>query len=121
MDAMILEAQLGSDSQNSAPINDAGGESRDADGSVSMHATATQTDTDTENTKEQVTRESVFKRGLNARLKQKEVWEFIHLNNISCCAIIESHVKRDSLDDVCGHVFVKWEWRSNQSVSEFGS
>ncbi|KAI3718096.1 hypothetical protein L6452_18946 [Arctium lappa] len=68
MDAMIFEAQLGSDSQISATFNGAGGGSRDADGSVSMHATAIQTGTDTENPKVQVTRESMFKRYLGVPL-----------------------------------------------------
>ncbi|KAI3685743.1 hypothetical protein L6452_35001 [Arctium lappa] len=54
MDAMILETQLGSDSQSS--------DSRDVDGSASMHATAIQKGLNAENTKDQVTRESVFKR-----------------------------------------------------------
>ncbi|XP_024990681.1 uncharacterized protein LOC112524970 [Cynara cardunculus var. scolymus] len=37
------------------------------------------------------------------------------------CAIIESHVSKDSLESVCAKLFGRWAWISNQTVSVSGT
>ncbi|KAI3692858.1 hypothetical protein L6452_32682 [Arctium lappa] len=71
---VAVSAWLELDSQGSVTANGSGGETRadvNADGSASMHAAAVPT-TDTENPKEQVTRESVFKRLTFSNVKKEK-------------------------------------------------
>jgi hypothetical protein len=49
-------------------------------------------------------------RGLNRPLKQKEVRHFVDQNNLSLCAILESHVDVDNLFRICGNTFRAWNW-----------
>ncbi|KAJ9536435.1 hypothetical protein OSB04_un000393 [Centaurea solstitialis] len=59
--------------------------------------------------------------GLNAPDKQQEVKSLIRNNNISICAVLESHVRVDALRGICAATFGRWDWISNQAVSEFGT
>ncbi|KAJ9536498.1 hypothetical protein OSB04_un000335 [Centaurea solstitialis] len=60
-------------------------------------------------------------RGLNAFDKQQEVRSLIRNNNLSICAVLESHVRVESLRAVCASSFGRWDWVSNQAVSEYGT
>jgi hypothetical protein len=55
-------------------------------------------------------------RGLNHPLKQKEVRSFVRDNQLSLCAVLESHVDVDNLFKICGVVFRSWNWTSNNSM-----
>ncbi|KAJ9536529.1 hypothetical protein OSB04_un000281 [Centaurea solstitialis] len=60
-------------------------------------------------------------RGLNAFDKQQEVRSLIRNNNLSICTVLESHVRVESLRTVCASSFGRWDWVSNQAVSEYGT
>ncbi|KAJ9536550.1 hypothetical protein OSB04_un000302 [Centaurea solstitialis] len=60
-------------------------------------------------------------RGLNAPEKQQEVRSFIRNNGIQLCAVLESHVRLESLKNVCENTFGRWSWISNQAHSEYGT
>ncbi|KAJ9536466.1 hypothetical protein OSB04_un000347 [Centaurea solstitialis] len=60
-------------------------------------------------------------RGLNALDKQQEVRSFVRNNNVSICAILESHVRPDALGSVCSATFGRWDWISNQVACESGT
>ncbi|KAJ9535488.1 hypothetical protein OSB04_un001387 [Centaurea solstitialis] len=60
-------------------------------------------------------------RGLNATDKQQEVKSFIRNNNLSLCAILETHIRVESLRGVCERTFGRWEWVSNQIHSDYGT
>ncbi|GJU94462.1 hypothetical protein Tco_1319218 [Tanacetum coccineum] len=51
--------------------------------------------------------------GLNFSPKQTEVKQVISENNISICAILESHAVDSNLQRLCSHVFRHWDWSSN--------
>ncbi|KAJ9552900.1 hypothetical protein OSB04_016945 [Centaurea solstitialis] len=51
----------------------------------------------------------------------KGVKSLIRNNNVHVCAILESHVKSDSLRTVCSSTFGRWEWFSNHNFSDFGT
>ncbi|GJX66944.1 putative reverse transcriptase domain, reverse transcriptase zinc-binding domain protein [Tanacetum coccineum] len=57
--------------------------------------------------------EEIQSEGLNHPLKQSEVPQVVNENNLSICAILESHVEVSSLANVCSKVFQTWEWTSN--------
>ncbi|GJR67388.1 putative reverse transcriptase domain-containing protein [Tanacetum coccineum] len=59
-------------------------------------------------------------RGLNRTPKQSEVRQVVNENNISVCAILESHVDILALTNVCSKVFRYWEWSSNASLCTKG-
>ncbi|KAJ9541740.1 hypothetical protein OSB04_028246 [Centaurea solstitialis] len=59
-------------------------------------------------------------RGLNSLEKQQEVKSLIRNNNVHVCAVLESHVRVDSLRTVCSSTFGRWDWVSNQAHSDFG-
>ncbi|GJY92842.1 hypothetical protein Tco_0508624 [Tanacetum coccineum] len=52
-------------------------------------------------------------RGLNFSPKQSEVRHVISENNLSVCAILESHVSDSNLMKLCPLVFRHWSWTSN--------
>ncbi|KAJ9545220.1 hypothetical protein OSB04_024927 [Centaurea solstitialis] len=60
-------------------------------------------------------------RGLNTRGKQIEVRDVIHENDVNICAIVESHVRVDMLDQVCNYTFGRWNWISNQASCDYGT
>ncbi|KAJ9553566.1 LOW QUALITY PROTEIN: hypothetical protein OSB04_017611 [Centaurea solstitialis] len=60
-------------------------------------------------------------RGLNASIKQSQVKEFLREQSVSICAILETHVHAQSLENVCDHTFGKWNWLSNQMYCLHGT
>ncbi|GJV32164.1 hypothetical protein Tco_1392564 [Tanacetum coccineum] len=60
-------------------------------------------------------------RGLNFSPKQREVKQVIFENQLSVCAILESHVSDSKLEKLCSHVFRHWEWTSNSVSCTKGS
>ncbi|KAJ9536666.1 hypothetical protein OSB04_un000139 [Centaurea solstitialis] len=60
-------------------------------------------------------------RGLNALDKQQEVRSFVRNNNVSICAVLESHVRQEALGNVCSTTFGRWDWISNQAACESGT
>ncbi|XP_071698715.1 uncharacterized protein [Rutidosis leptorrhynchoides] len=50
--------------------------------------------------------------------KQDEIKDFIKIEKISVCAIVETHLKPKNIDKVCNFVFDKWDWISNVSFSQ---
>ncbi|GKA98105.1 hypothetical protein Tco_0825999 [Tanacetum coccineum] len=59
-------------------------------------------------------------RGLNRTPKQSEVPQVVNENQLSVCAILESHVDLSALSKVCSKVFCSWDWTSNASLCPFG-
>ncbi|GJZ14300.1 RNA-directed DNA polymerase, eukaryota, reverse transcriptase zinc-binding domain protein [Tanacetum coccineum] len=59
-------------------------------------------------------------RGLNRTPKQSEVRRVVSENQLSACAILESHVDISLLSDVCSRVFKSWEWTSNANLCTKG-
>ncbi|KAJ9535959.1 hypothetical protein OSB04_un000877 [Centaurea solstitialis] len=59
--------------------------------------------------------------GLNAFEKQQEVRSLIRNNNLSICAVLESHVRVESLRTICASSFGRWDWVSNQAMSDYGT
>ncbi|GKE21000.1 RNA-directed DNA polymerase, eukaryota, reverse transcriptase zinc-binding domain protein, partial [Tanacetum coccineum] len=55
-------------------------------------------------------------RGLNRPLKQSEVRQVVNENNLSICAILESHVEISGLANVCSKVFRSWDWTLNANL-----
>ncbi|KAJ9535204.1 hypothetical protein OSB04_un001715 [Centaurea solstitialis] len=55
------------------------------------------------------------------RGKQDEVKNLIHLYNINICAIVETHVRLEALDQVCRCTFGRWSWVSNQVTCTYGT
>ncbi|GJW40181.1 hypothetical protein Tco_0066026 [Tanacetum coccineum] len=60
-------------------------------------------------------------RGLNFSPKQREVKQVIFENQLSVCAILESHVSDSNLEKLCSRVFRHWEWTSNSLSCTKGS
>ncbi|GJT62619.1 hypothetical protein Tco_1006152, partial [Tanacetum coccineum] len=58
--------------------------------------------------------------GLNRTPKQFEVRQVVSENQLSACAILESHVDVSLLSDVCSRVFKSWEWTSNANLCKKG-
>ncbi|GKB51179.1 hypothetical protein Tco_0901932 [Tanacetum coccineum] len=50
---------------------------------------------------------------MNLSPKQTKVRQVIYENNLSVCAILESHVANRNLERLCKHVFKHWSWISN--------
>ncbi|XP_022041041.1 uncharacterized protein LOC110943590 [Helianthus annuus] len=59
-------------------------------------------------------------RGLNQPLKQSEVRHFIAENQLSICAVLESHVDVNKLNKICEKVFRNWKWTSNGDMCSRG-
>ncbi|GKB17128.1 RNA-directed DNA polymerase, eukaryota, reverse transcriptase zinc-binding domain protein [Tanacetum coccineum] len=59
--------------------------------------------------------------GMNLSPKQNEVRQVIFENNLSVCAILESHVAESNLDRMCKFVFNHWDWVSNAMTSTKGT
>ncbi|GJZ89579.1 RNA-directed DNA polymerase, eukaryota, reverse transcriptase zinc-binding domain protein [Tanacetum coccineum] len=59
-------------------------------------------------------------RGLNRTPKQSKVRQVVNENNLSVCAILESHVDILALTNVYSKVFRFWEWSSNASLCNKG-
>ncbi|GJV85890.1 putative RNA-directed DNA polymerase [Tanacetum coccineum] len=59
-------------------------------------------------------------RGLNRTPKQSEVRQVVSENNLSVCAILESHVELLTLSSVCTKVFRSWDWTSNANLCTKG-
>ncbi|GJZ66316.1 sugar transport protein 13 [Tanacetum coccineum] len=59
-------------------------------------------------------------RGLNFSPKQNEVKQVISENNLSICAILESHVASSNLSRLCVSLFTHWDWTSNGAVCNKG-
>ncbi|GKA35224.1 hypothetical protein Tco_0721715 [Tanacetum coccineum] len=60
-------------------------------------------------------------RGLNFSPKQSKVRHVISENNLSICAILESHVLDSNLQRLCSLVFRHWDWTSNGSSCSKGT
>ena len=60
-------------------------------------------------------------RGLNRSPKQKEVRQVVNDNNLSVCAILESHVDVSVVYDTCRKVCSRWKWTSNGNICDKGS
>nr|GEX31879.1 hypothetical protein [Tanacetum cinerariifolium] len=60
-------------------------------------------------------------RGLNFSPKQNEVRQVISENNLSICAILESHVANSNLHKMCSLVFRHWDWSSNRAWCDKGT
>ncbi|GJU85620.1 sodium/hydrogen exchanger 6, partial [Tanacetum coccineum] len=60
-------------------------------------------------------------RGLNRSPKQKEVRQVVNENNLSVCAILESHVDVAAVYDTCKKVYNRWKWTSNGGFCSKGS
>ncbi|GKG22304.1 RNA-directed DNA polymerase, eukaryota, reverse transcriptase zinc-binding domain protein, partial [Tanacetum coccineum] len=60
-------------------------------------------------------------RGMNLSPKQNEVRQVIFENNLSVCAILESHVAKSNLDRMCKFVFNHWDWVYNAMTSTKGT
>ncbi|PWA72744.1 RNA-directed DNA polymerase, eukaryota, Reverse transcriptase zinc-binding domain protein [Artemisia annua] len=58
---------------------------------------------------------------MNQSPKQNEVRQVIGENQLSICAILESHVSNSRLQDLCMRVFKGWDWTSNGSFCSSGS
>nr|GEU79019.1 hypothetical protein [Tanacetum cinerariifolium] len=58
--------------------------------------------------------------GLNRALKQSEVRHVVNENQLSVCAIIESHVDLFAISTVCSRVFCSWNWTSNANLCTKG-
>nr|GEU61661.1 RNA-directed DNA polymerase, eukaryota, reverse transcriptase zinc-binding domain protein [Tanacetum cinerariifolium] len=58
--------------------------------------------------------------GLNRTPKQSEVRQVVSENNLSVCAILESHVELSMLSSICYKVFRSWDWTSNASICAKG-
>ncbi|KAJ9541856.1 hypothetical protein OSB04_028362 [Centaurea solstitialis] len=56
--------------------------------------------------------------GLNTRIKQSEVRDAIKTHGLSFGALVETHVKSDSLSNIVSLVFGSWKWVSNSPVTE---
>ncbi|GKA11339.1 hypothetical protein Tco_0690772 [Tanacetum coccineum] len=59
--------------------------------------------------------------GLNRTPKQSEVRQVVSENQLSVCAILESHVDLTSLSRVYSKVLCAWEWTSNASLCTKGN
>ncbi|GJV35267.1 putative RNA-directed DNA polymerase [Tanacetum coccineum] len=59
-------------------------------------------------------------RGLNRTPKQSEVRYVVYENQLSVCAILESHVDVSLLSKVCSKVFRSWDWTSNANLCNKG-
>lgn len=53
--------------------------------------------------------------------KQKEVQEAVKSNNLSICAVLETHILQSKLSNICSKVFVKWKWLSNAQKCSRGT
>ncbi|GJX57665.1 RNA-directed DNA polymerase, eukaryota, reverse transcriptase zinc-binding domain protein [Tanacetum coccineum] len=60
-------------------------------------------------------------KGMNFSPKQSEVRHIIHENNLSICAILESHVASSQLKLLCSQVFRHWDWTSNSTWCSKGT
>nr|GEW31330.1 hypothetical protein [Tanacetum cinerariifolium] len=59
-------------------------------------------------------------RGLNCAPKQSEVRQVVNENQLSMCAILESHVDIATLSNICSKVFRSWDWTSNGRLCDTG-
>ncbi|GKB43048.1 RNA-directed DNA polymerase, eukaryota, reverse transcriptase zinc-binding domain protein [Tanacetum coccineum] len=59
-------------------------------------------------------------RGLNRAPKQFEVHQVVNENQLSICAILESHVDIATLSSNCSKVFRAWDWTSNGRLCDTG-
>ncbi|KAJ9535485.1 hypothetical protein OSB04_un001384 [Centaurea solstitialis] len=60
-------------------------------------------------------------RGLNSRIKQKEVRDSIKLHGISLFAIVETRLQIDNIAKVCVDTFGSWDWITNSSFCDRGT
>ena len=60
-------------------------------------------------------------RGLNFTPKQREVRQVIAENNLSVCAILDSHVATSKLHKMCTLIFRHWDWTSNGVLCKKGT
>lgn len=60
-------------------------------------------------------------RGLNRVPKQQEVQQVVRDNQLSVCAVLESHVHFSKLQQICSKVFIHWNWNSNARKCVGGS
>ena len=54
-------------------------------------------------------------------MKQLMVRDFLSLNGISLCVLVETRLNSSSLPSVCGAVFGQWSWLSNMAFSDKGT
>ncbi|XP_071729005.1 uncharacterized protein [Rutidosis leptorrhynchoides] len=52
-------------------------------------------------------------RGMNTVDKQKELKLFIKNEKLNMCVVLETHLKKSKIVEVCNNVFENWEWISN--------
>ncbi|KAJ9536620.1 hypothetical protein OSB04_un000169 [Centaurea solstitialis] len=60
-------------------------------------------------------------RGLNSRIKQKEVRDSIRLHSLSLIAVIETRLQSDNIGKVCNDTFGSWSWISNGNYCQGGT
>ncbi|GJZ93434.1 RNA-directed DNA polymerase, eukaryota, reverse transcriptase zinc-binding domain protein [Tanacetum coccineum] len=51
--------------------------------------------------------------GMNNEVKQNEVEKFIYEEKLQICALIETHLKQNSISRVGNKIFGQWDWVSN--------
>ncbi|GJX28851.1 hypothetical protein Tco_0236930 [Tanacetum coccineum] len=84
----------------------------DWEGDETKQSVINESDSD-ESVEELIMEESHTNSGLNFSPKQSEVRHVISENNLSVCAILESHVSDSNLMKLCPLVFYYWSWTSN--------
>ncbi|KAJ9536686.1 LOW QUALITY PROTEIN: hypothetical protein OSB04_un000159 [Centaurea solstitialis] len=60
-------------------------------------------------------------RGMNSRIKQKEVQDTIRLHSLSLIAVIETRLQSDNIGKVCNDTFGSWNWVSNGNFCQGGT
>ena len=60
-------------------------------------------------------------RGLNSPIKQREVKHMLLSNNLSFCALLETHLNSSVVDDTCRKIFGQWSWCSNAGWCSSGT
>lgn len=56
-------------------------------------------------------------RGLGKLTKQNEVKKLIRNEQLSVCAVLETHLKKDRIGKICDRMFGNWSWQHNLDVS----
>ena len=59
-------------------------------------------------------------RGLGTVSKQNEVKNLIWNEKLSICAVLETHIKKNRMEQVCVNIFGNWNWKTNVTLSPKG-
>ena len=59
-------------------------------------------------------------RGLGTVSKQDEIKNLIWNEKLSICAVLETHMKKNRIEQVCANVFGSWQWQNNVHMSSKG-